>query len=187
MARLAAGLGSCELWVTSSVAETVDSLTAEPPDVVLLSADLAAGDARQVARLMAATRTRTVVVARQAREVTESTGDASDSAEELAAILTVFGSDLTPLPLSRRPRKTPRRGLARRQRVRAGDGAPESSAAEELSTEELEILDGLARGSTTAGLADRLHLPEGAIDEHMASIVGKLHRRGAPSVGPGSE
>jgi len=55
------------------------------------------------------------------------------------------------------------------------DGTPaQADFAEDLSERELKVLRLLANGMTNAAIADRLHLAEGTVRNHVSSILAKL-------------
>jgi DNA-binding NarL/FixJ family response regulator len=194
--RLGAGFRICELSVTSSSAEVAESLTADSHDLVLLSGNIAAGDARDTARLIARAQPCTVVVGSDARRGVDlntalralptrglDRGGDESLIDELAQILYIFSGDMAPRPLSRQPGRKSRRGTGGTQDVRTV-GRTDGPADDGLTKAEIDVLAGVARGSTMAGLADRLELPEETIDEHVTSILEKLHRRYARPVRP---
>jgi len=55
-----------------------------------------------------------------------------------------------------------------------GESRPSSNLAEELSKREMMVLQLLANGWTNAAIAERLHLAEGTVRNHVTTILAKL-------------
>jgi len=179
MQRLAGAFRACALTVSASAGAAVAGLDARTPDLVLVSASLAASHAADFAQLVAALDEDSALVvggpARDAGSVYARVAHAGVSpadrqaTSELALLLVAFAGDSVPKPASRR---------RRRSKPGCSSEAIATPVKARLTGTERRILVGIAGGATVGQLAEAMAVDEAAVDGHVARILDKLHRRG---------